>query len=669
MNRDKEMYSWKKKKEAIKAWEEKCEKKSPIFLEARKENDFESCFHELCQNMDITIEKKSFVYFFDFDFRFRTSIANLTPNYPQILEQGIHALCYTDDDCSCRFCERYNSVVSDIVLLADRIAGCLKEQAGQESADAEKEESKVEIKKQIRWFEDIKDKKAETFEEALQRILFLNQLIWQTGGRLVGLGRLDMLLYPYYTNDIAKGRLTEGQAEEFIRIFLHILHENYWYKSNELLGDTGQIIILGGLDANGEYKANDLTYLFIKCIRSCGLSDPKIVLRTSAKMPERLMEEAVRCMATGIGSPLLSNDDVVIPKLLEFGVAREDAYAYTTSACWEPLIGGKSSSMNNQDCLVYTKALYAMLMEEPLGYLDSFETVKKRFLLYLKREVIKCERQLYSQKLMRNTLYSVFIEGCKENRKDITDGGAKYHNIGMTTVGLGNAVNALLNIEKFVFKEKRYSLVDVKKMCFYDYEGYPEAISLLSSERRYGKDTKDVIELSNEILHYVTSLTVDFRTPIGGKLKFGVSSPAYIMAGNDAEASFDGRKKGDPFVVHISNENSASYTELISFAAALDYTENRFNGNVVDFVVSPSFMERNLEKFTELLMHGTEVGYFQLQTNVINSDVLIEAKQQPEKFAGLIVRVWGFSAYFVELPESYQDLLIERALYNEGKTA
>lgn len=250
------------------------------------------------------------------------------------------------------------------------------------------------------------------------------------------------------------------------------------------------------------------------------------------------------------------------------------------------------------------------------------------------------------------------------------DGGARYHNVGMTTVGLGNTVNALLNIRKYVFDEKLYDLVDVKKISAFNFKDYPDAEKLLKTNAlQYGKDETAVIRLTNEILHFVTNETKDFRTPAGGRLKFGVSSPSYIMDGNQALASFDGRKDGEPFVVHISNENLSSYTEIINFAAGLDYEENRFNGNVVDFMVNPSFIERNFDKFVLLLLRGIEVGFFQLQTNVISSDMLLAAKQEPEKFQNLIVRVWGFSAYFTELSEDYQNVLIERALRNEGKIA
>lgn len=656
MSSEKELYD--NKKEILESYMLKRDELCPQFGEYAEKGMFEEAFHVMCEHMEIRLNEDSFVYFLDFGYQFNTSIQNITPDYGIILHSGLYQLLYDDSELENVFCRRYNSVLEDVLKLIERI---------QEELELRKPENYQEKK---RWFGNMAQKQAESFCEALQRVLFVNQLLWQTGSTLVGLGRLDALLYPYYKNDLACGRITEDGAVLAVKEFLTILHQNYWFKSAALMGDTGQVIVLGGLEQEDVYCCNDLTYLFLKSVEELKFSDPKLVLRVSRHMPKKLMSAAVDCMKTGNGSPLLSNDDIVIPCLEEFGIAKTDAYAYATSACWEPLIAGKSSAMNNQAGLAYLRALKNLLIEERVDKIENFEVFKKKYLFYLKYEIRECLNNLKCQKYKRNTIYSVFIDGCKENKKDIVDGGAIYHNIGMTTVGLGNTVNSLLNIKKLVFETKKYSLVDVKRMSILDFEGSEEIANILKeSEIQYGKDSTEALELTNEILRFVTEQTKDFHTATGGKVKFGVSSPAYIMDASRNEASFDGRRKGEPLTVHISNENASSYTEIINFAAGLDYAGNRFNGNVVDLMVNPSFIENHQDKFCTLLLQGIEAGFFQLQTNVIGSETLIRAKAEPEKFPGLIVRVWGFSAYFVELPENYQDLLIRRALRNEGKTA
>lgn len=653
---DKELFGMKDTPEIFAEREVFLSEHVPGYQEARRRQDFGECFRLLCAKMEIQLDDRRFVYFFDHRFPPISWISNLTPAYRLILQNGLSSMRYDEEERTNAFCREYDLVIDSLLTLIDRIILALDEQRP------------ARYEQKIRWFRDMKEEGADSFEEAVQRILFLDQMLWQTGSKLVGLGRLDMLLYPYYRQDVQTGILTKEHAEQILKDLICRLHEHYWFKSSVLLGDTGQVIILGGSDQSGNYLRNDLTDMILKVIKELQLSDPKIVLRVNKNIPKDLMEEALRCMMTGIGSPLLANDDVIVPRLIQFGVEGADAYEYTTSACWEPLIGGKSSSMNNEERLSYLRALDDLLMEEQLERFETYDELEQCYWSYLEREIVRVERRLYERSYQRNTLYSVFMEGCRESKKDIISGGAKYHNVGMTTVALGNTVNALLNIKKYVFEEHRYSLVDAKKICFFDHQGYPEAEAILKvNEDQYGLDTEASIALSNRILHFVTAHTVDFRTPIGGKLKFGVSNPSYINEAADKPASFDGRRANAPFGVHISNENVSSYTELIHFAASLDHRENRFNGNVVDLMVSPVFIRQNFDKFLAMLLCGIEMGFFQLQMNVISSDILLEAKKDPQKHQNLVVRVWGFSAYFIELPEDYQEVLIRRALQNEGR--
>ena len=134
-------------------------------------------------------------------------------------------------------------------------------------------------------------------------------------------------------------------------------------------------------------------------------------------------------------------------------------------------------------------------------------------------------------------------------------------------------------------------------------------------------------------------------------------------------ASFDGRRAGDAFTVHISNEENDSFTEIVNFASSLSYKDNQFNGNVIDFMLSPDFVRNNRDKFVMFIKGAVNAGFFEMQMNVVSSKTLIEAMEKPEKFPNLIVRVWGFSAYFNDLPEEYKEVLVRRAIENERKTA
>ena len=154
---------------------------------------------------------------------------------------------------------------------------------------------------------------------------------------------------------------------------------------------------------------------------------------------------------------------------------------------------------------------------------------------------------------------------------------------------------------------------------------------------------------------------------MGGKVKSGLSSPNYIAQGSNTDSTFDGRKDGEPLSVHISATDTVAYTELVSFASQLHYKGGASNGNVVDFFVTPDFIKSNFDKFKLFIKMSIIKGFFQMQMNVVSSETLQKAKANPDKYPNLIVRVWGFSAYFKDLPEEYQDVLLKRALLNEGK--
>ncbi len=152
----------------------------------------------------------------------------------------------------------------------------------------------------------------------------------------------------------------------------------------------------------------------------------------------------------------------------------------------------------------------------------------------------------------------------------------------------------------------------------------------------------------------------------GGKIKIGYSAPSYISHALDQYASFDGRKDNEPFIVHISSDiNGLPYTSLFNFAGQLDYSGNKFNGNVIDFIVNPSFFDNNYDKFIDFLKISINNSFFEMQMNVVSSKILIEARKNPKLYPNLIVRVWGFSAYFNDLPDNYKEVLIKRTIESE----
>lgn len=627
------------------------------FKEDGIDRNYDEVFALICKNVQFKITEKRFVYFIDSDYVMDTTkgyrYENLTPAYSKILDFGLEQLKYLPKEVTCKFCKSYNSTLEHMGLLADRIIDELKK-------------CDFDTKKQIKWFENMKYNPAEGFEEAIQRMLFVNQLFWQTDHRLTGLGAWDAYLQPYYERDLKAGRIDKGAALEIIKDLYRILHEDYEYKSNVLMGDTGQIFVLGRSDMQKNYICNDLTYLFIEAMKQVQFPEPKCLLRVNQKTPKDLIELALQSIVTGIGAPLFANDEVVIPQLIEFGIDEEDACAYTTSACWEPLIGGKSSSLNNMTALNYLKALDNLLKRERLENIKSFDELVDKYLAYLRRNLNAIKRVLAPIRFQYNPLLSVFTEGCFEQKKDVSWGGACYHHVGITSVAMGNLIDSLLNIKELVFDTQQYTLYDVKRMIILNFDEMDEVRDGLKKKASYfGTDREDVIDLTNRITDCVAEEIEGYRSYLGGKMKVGLSGSAYMDAARGFGASFDGRKAGEAFTVHISNEDNNGFTEIVNFASEMDYGKNRFNGNVVDFMVSPDFIQNNWDKFVAFLQLCVKKGFFEMQMNVVSSKTLIAAREHPDDFPNLIVRVWGFSAYFKDLPDEYKDVLIQRAQKNE----
>ena len=612
----------------------------------------EDLYQLLNESEIIFDEGKYFAYSIDFYKSWKIKnrqIANCTIDYEIILNNSLQELKMLGEDDE--YIRDNYRVVESFENYVNRCALKVKK-------------SKLYNKKNIyKWLTNILTSKAETLEEALQRILFVNQVMWQTRHNQMGLGRLDVILEKYITDD-----MTEDYLVEIFKDFFALLHKYYWFKSEEMPGDTGQIVILGGETENGKYVTNKITYAVIRAIKELQIPDPKILLRVSDKTSEELWKNAISCLTTGIGSPLFSNDSKVIPALLNYGYEKEDAQNYVTSACWE-IIPGNSCEQNNIGVFDFAAPFDLMAKKENLSELETWESFICKFAEHL------CGHVYYMAQLTNNIVWekdpllSFFKSICRKNRKDVSEGGCTYNNYGILSLALANTVNSLINIQQYVYREKRYSLKEFFTMRNMNFPNEIIRNELKNSKKYFGTDEdngEDVIGLTNWLLMRVNEAIEPIKNQYDGHIKFGLSSPGYITVGVKAPATFDGRLDNEPYSIHISADDNQNITGLVNFASAINYGDSGFNGNVVDFMISPDFVNNNIEKFTTFMKTCILQGVFQMQINVVSYKMLMEARNNPASFPNLIVRVWGFSAYFKDLPEEYKDYIIERARLNEA---
>lgn len=571
-------------------------------------------------------------------------IGNTTVDMNLLVSGSLESLKLNDNSS---YGQRQNRFVDSLIRYAKRISKAYKKLGNQFMSDC---------------WSNMVDSPSRSFHDAVQRVLFVNQLLWQTDRKLNGLGNLDKILYPYYQRDLDKNVISKDSAHKLLINFCQTLHRYYDYKSAVLLGDIGQIILLGGSDSEGNYICNELTYEFISIMKELQQPDPKVFLKVNKNTPKDLLSLAAECIATGIGCPILANDDEIVPDLIEYGYDPEDALNYGVAACWEPLIPGKSFDQNNLTCINLVLPLCKLFSKSGTLAYDSYDSFIKAYLRELKFHVTEKIQEADDVRFNEDICFSTFIPSCREKHRDITEGGAKYNNKGLLSVGMGNVVNSLLNIKKYVYDSSQYTLQELSHILQMNYAGFDDVRQKFQfNSQKFGHQDDEVINLTKLISSTINQCLEGKTNRLGGKFRFGLSSPSYIIDGSQTPASLDGRFVNQAFSTHISSDDGVPYTELVNFASQLDYDGYRINGNVIDFIVAPELIKRNLDKFVIFLKQSIKLGFFEMQMNVVSSKTLIEAKAHPEKFPNLIVRVWGFSAYFKDLPEEYKNVLIERA--------
>lgn len=500
-----------------------------------------------------------------------------------------------------------------------------------------------------------------SFDEALQKILFFDALLWQAGHLHIGLGRLDMILFPYYKQDVDRGLISREDAKKMLTDFCSTLGYQTPAKSASIIGDTGQYILLGGVDSHGVNIENEITNLFLEIFTEKHFPDPKLIYRVNANTPDEKWLKAIKCISTGTGSPLIMNETLIMDRMVKFGYAKEDVWNLGTSACWEPLIIGKSFDQNNPlPSVNLINPLSEILIGEDCP--KDFDGLLARYKDKLKEDILFTAKDI---KFDCSPLFTLLMDKNIESEKDFTAGGAKYNFHGMQAVGLPNLINALINIKQKIFDDRTISLESLRAALAANFKGYEDIRKiLLAGDRKFGKNNPDIIDLTNDVMDFVAA-TAEKVSINGNKVKIGFSSPAYIVTDNSLPSA-DGRKSGEPVAVHISpTSSSIDIAEVLDFASNLKYTGNRLNGNVVDFILPSSYINYP-DKLAALLKNAINHGIFELQLNVLDRDTLVDAKAHPEKYPNLIVRVWGFSAYFNDLPEEYKDNLINRATVYEG---
>ena len=507
---------------------------------------------------------------------------------------------------------------------------------------------------------------ATTLHEALQLLRIVHFALWESDCYHNTLGRFDQYIYPYYKSDIEKGTLTEEQAYELIMEFFLACNKDSDLYVGMQQGDNGQSLVLGGRDAEGNCLFNEVSRMCLKASYELNLIDPKINLRCDANTPLEVYKLGAELTKRGLGFPQYDNDDVVIPGLLKLGYTEEDAHNYVVAACWEFIIPKNGMEIPNIDALSFAEIVSNAV--NTLGNHDSYES----FYAYIEKKINEeCERITAAH----NNLYfapapflSTIMGGTIEKAKDISEGG-NSNNYGVHGTGLSTAADSLAAIKKFYFEEQSISLEELSDALKNNFAGHEQLQERLRNEApKMGVDNDEADSIGCALLNTFAEALRGKRNERGGIWRAGTGTAMYyIFHAKDLPATPDGRNAGEVLPANFTPSMFLKQKGPVSVMRSFSKPnlQDAINGGPLTIELDESIFrnDETVEKLAMLIRSYIRMGGHQLQLNTLNREKLLDAKAHPELHKNLIVRVWGWSGYFVELDECYQDHIIERIKY------
>lgn len=528
----------------------------------------------------------------------------------------------------------------------------------------------------------------------------------------VGLGRMDVYLYPYYKADRENGTLTKEFAQELIDMIflrneqigagLNSTNEQYQFGFRGLYGSE---IMIGGVDADGNDITNDLSFMLLDGTAHTRQAFPFTAVRWHEGTPYELKVKVAEVMRLGTGHPKIINDKVGIEAMLRMGVSLEDARDYVAIGCIELAPAGKSGgwldigamslpkvlelALNNGRCLDCAGEQCPNFNDfcnagNPVGlqtgYLKDFKTfdeVKAAYeaqLKYWADRLVTMVNTLQAAAASQDEqiIVSLLTDGCIESGVTWVNGGSKYNTAGCQSLGPATVADSLTTLRKYVYEDKTHTAEEFYDALKNDWEGHERLYQLVNSAKtpHYGNDDDYADEMMTYVMDGYSDLLQSYP-PTRGKWKIATGSftqVVNVLYGAFTGATPDGRKHHEAISANVEAARTSVSNRDISGPTAFARSVGKFDhakyatGTLVNYkfgteTVSGEQGRENLVNFLD--------GYFaqdpmHIQVMVTNRETLLEAREHPEEYQDLIVRVSGFSSYFNALSDRLQDELIGR---------
>jgi len=502
-------------------------------------------------------------------------------------------------------------------------------------------------------------------------------------------GRLDQHLYPFYRRGLDDGSLTRDQAEELLQCF--------WIKFNNqpappkvgvtaaesgTYTDFAQINI-GGLREDGSDGVNDVTYLLLDVVEDMRLLQPSASLQVSKKNPDRFIQRAGKIIRTGFGQPSIFNADLIVQELMRQGKSVADARNGGSSGCVEVGAFGKEN-YNLTGYFNMPKVLELALhngvdprtgvqLGPQTGDPATFRSFDELFAAYeaqlwhfidIKVRGNNIIERLYAQYLPAPFL-SLLTDDCVATGKDYHDGGARYNTSYIQGVGLGTLTDCLSALKVHVFEQGTIGMTELLAALDADFAGAERLRQmLLNRTPRYGNDDDHADDLMRRAFEAYYQAVDGRPNTKGGEYHINLlPTTCHVYFGSVIGATPDGRRAWRPLSEGVSPVQGADRcgpTAAVRSVSKMDHV--RTGGTLLNQKLAPQLLkdDAGLDMLTKLVRSYFTLDGHHIQFNVVDAATLRAAKENPEQYRDLIVRVAGYSDYFCNLSEALQDEIIAR---------
>lgn len=537
--------------------------------------------------------------------------------------------------------------------------------------------------------------KPSTFHEAIQSVWTIESLLVveenQTG---MSIGRVDQYMYPYYKADIEAGRMTDYEAFDLAGCMLIKMSEMMWITneggSKFFAGYQPFVnMCVGGVTREGLDATNDLTYLLMDAVRHVKVYQPSLATRVHNKSPQKYLRKIIDVIRAGMGFPAIHFDDTHIKMMLAKGVSIEDARDYCLMGCVEPQKSGRlyqwTSTAYTQWPICIELVLnngvplwYGKQVCPDMGELSSFQTYEqfeaavKEQIKYIteKSGIATVISQRIHKELAPKPLMSIMYEGCMENGCDVSAGGAMYNfGPGVIWSGLATYADSMAAIKRLVFDERKYTLHQMNEALKADFVGFEQIKADCLAAPKFGNDDDYADLIAADLVNFTEAEHRKFKTLYSvlshGTLSISNNTPFGQLTG----ASAGGRAAWMPLSDGISPSHGADYkgpTAIIKSVSKMP-NDSMNIGMVHNFKLMSGLLDtpQGEEGILTLIRTASMLGNGEMQFNYLDNEVLLDAQKSPENYRDLVVRVAGYSAFFVELCKDVQDEIISRTMLTE----